>query len=48
MFATNDLWANVTKLLMPLLSGFFFIFIFYFWEGEIFITRSNDNNLKET
>ncbi len=46
MFATNDLWANVTKLLMPLLSGFFFFF--FFWEGEIFITRSNDNNLKET
>ena len=23
------------------------IFFFVFWEGEIFITRSNDNNLKE-
>jgi len=27
---------------------FFFFFFFFFWEGEIFITRSNDNNLKET
>ena len=24
-----------------------FFFFFFFWEGEIFITRSNDNNLKE-
>ncbi len=23
------------------------VFFFLFWEGEIFITRSNDNNLKE-
>jgi hypothetical protein len=28
--------------------GAFFLFFFFFWEGEIFITRSNDNNLKET
>jgi len=27
---------------------FFFFFFFFFWEGEIFITRSNDTNLKET
>ncbi len=26
----------------------FFYFFYFFWEGEIFITRSNDNNLKET
>ena len=25
----------------------FFLFFFFCWEGEIFITRSNDNNLKE-